>query len=78
MDEIKEGDKAKCIDDYFQENGVIELSKLSLPKKGESYIIRKIIGTEDKKAILLKEIYNNAHRGYEPAFLAHRFKYYSE
>ncbi len=78
MGEIKKGDKVKCIDDCFLESDTIKFLNLSLPQKGERYIVRETIRTEGQEALLLEEVRNGINGRYEPAFLKYRFEPYSE
>jgi len=81
MAEFKRGDKIKCIDDHFvdEKTNPFKKSDMTLPKKGKTYTIRRIIDTPYGKGLRLKEIKNkkyyfeNIKRYQEPIFAIERF-----
>ena len=80
MNKLKKGNKVKCIDDNFQDKGTLtlEIEKMILPEKGKYYIVRDVLRGDSEGGLLLEEIRNNKHKGYEPAFYVDRFQYQSK
>lgn len=82
MEKIKLGSKIKCIDDHFinERTNPFKISELNLPKKDETYIVRKVIkipsygiGLRLQEVVNRKYWFENINANQEPTFSEDRF-----